>query len=98
MSAIFGLAEGFASAAPATHASAVTPSDTADLAYVTTSLWLGGIAASATLAVIMAGGERVTYTFGNAAALAPLTFPIRVSRVLATGTANIANIVAQWSA
>jgi hypothetical protein len=81
---------------PAIHAALVTTSDTADLAHVTTSLWLGGIAASATLSVIMAGGETVTFTFGNSAALAPLTLPVRVSRVLATGTANISNIVALW--
>jgi hypothetical protein len=97
MAATIGLSGSPTNRDPAMHAAVVTPSDTTDLTYATTSLWLGGIAASATLSVIMAGGDKVTFTFGNAAALAPLTFPIRVTRVMATGTANIANIVALWS-
>jgi hypothetical protein len=96
MAAVLGFPEGNVPAS-ASHAASVTPSDTSDLAYVTTSLWLGGIAADATLAVIMAGGESQTFTFGNAAAMNPFEFRIRVRRVLATGTANISNIVALWS-
>ena len=44
----------------------------------------------------MVGGEQVTFTLQNAAALTvPLLLPIRVTRVLATGT-NVTNIMALW--
>lgn len=97
MTAIYGLAGSAAAQSPAAHSVVVTPSNTTDLNFVTTGLWLGGIAASATLTVIMVGGETTTFTFGNAAAMAPFILPVRVTRVLATGTANIASIVALWS-
>ncbi len=81
---------------PFVHAAVVTPSDTVDLAHATTALWLGTVPISATLAVVMVGGEQVTFTFGNAAALTlPVLLPIRVTRVSATGT-NVTNIMALW--
>jgi hypothetical protein len=74
--------------APARNAAAVTPSDSAPLAYVTKKLWVGG---AGNLAVIMANGETVTYTSVPAGTY----LPIRVSQVKATGT-SASNIVAEW--
>lgn len=70
--------------APYTRAVAVTPSDTTDLAEVTRALNVHkGTGGSTTdLAVIMAGdSSAITLTFAVGT-----TIPIRVRRVLATGT------------
>lgn len=76
---------------PAHHAAAVTPDTNNDLSFVTTALFLN-VAAAGTLIVNMVGGEGpVTFTFANAFTG---ILPIRVTRVLATGTAT--NIVALW--
>lgn len=96
MAAVIDLMGDAAPSDPPAHAAAVTPSDSADLPHVTTRLWLGTLAAGATLAVLMVGGEQVTFTFGNAAALNGQVLEIRAVRVLATGTAGITNIVALW--
>lgn len=75
-------------AAPSSNAAAVTPSDSADLTYVTRELFVGG---AGNVAVIMAGGQTVTLT----GVLAGSVLPIRVSRVKNTGT-TAANITALW--
>lgn len=77
---------------PAVHAAVVTPSDTTDLANVTTGIFVSA-AAAATLAVNMLGGEGpVGFAF---AAGYTGVLPIRATRILATGT-NFTNIVALW--
>ena len=72
---------------PAVHAAAVTPSDSVDLANTSTALYIGG---TGNLTVIMLGGEQVTF-----AAVPVGILPIRVTRVLSTGTAAT-NILALW--
>jgi len=62
-----------------TRAAAVTPSDSADLAYTTKGLWVGGVG---NVKVTMAGGDAVTFT----AVPAGTFLPISVSRVWSTGT------------
>lgn len=64
---------------PGEHAFAVTPNDSADLAYVTRGVYVGG---TGTLKVTMLGGEAVTFT-GLAAGV---IHPIRASRIWSTGT------------
>jgi hypothetical protein len=64
---------------PATRAVAITPSDSVDLANVTRSLYCGG---SGAIALITMGGDTVTFSNVQAGQI----LPIRVSRVLATGT------------
>lgn len=72
---------------PAGRFAAVTPSDGVDLAQVSRALFVG---VAGDLAVIGAGGDTVTF------AHAPVGYhPIRVARVLATGT-TATNIVALW--
>ncbi|MCF7702206.1 hypothetical protein GLR48_23630 [Loktanella sp. M215] len=63
---------------PVSHAFAVSPSDANDLVKVTRALHLGG---AGNLRVIMADGTTVTFT-----AMAAGWHPVRVRRVLATGT------------
>jgi hypothetical protein len=63
---------------PVSHAFAVTPDDSADLTHVTRAFYVGG---GGDLRVVMADGATVTF-----AALAPGWHPVRVRRVLATGT------------
>lgn len=65
--------------APATTAFAVTPNDSADLAEVTRSLFVGGAGA---LSVVMQSGQQVVFQ----GLLAGTVLPVRVSRVRATGT------------
>jgi hypothetical protein len=80
------------SADPAVHAAAVTPSDTVDLTNASTALFLNATAGQ-TLTVIMLGGETgILFTF-----VAAFTgfVPLRVTRVMATGT-NATGIVALW--
>jgi hypothetical protein len=64
---------------PGVSAVAVTPSDAADLAYTTRMLYIGG---AGNLTVKMADGVNCTFT----AVPAGSTLPLRVTRVLATGT------------
>lgn len=64
---------------PATAAFAVTPNDTLDLPEVTRAVYIG---ASGVLAVRMSSGETVTFP----GVLGGSTLPLRIDRVLATGT------------
>lgn len=64
---------------PAAHAFAVTPNDSADLVETTRALYVG---ATGSVAAVMASGSTVTF----AAIQAGTTLPVRVTRVLATGT------------
>lgn len=64
---------------PPEHAIAIAPSDAGDLAAVTRALYVG---AAGNVAVRMAGGGSVTLANVPAGTL----LPIRVDRVLATGT------------
>ncbi|MEK1908183.1 MAG: hypothetical protein AAAB13_20615 [Pseudomonas sp.] len=73
---------------PASNAAAVTPNDSTDLPYTSRALFIGG---AGNVAVIMAGGQTVTFTGVTAGAL----LPIRVSRVLSTGT-TATTITAVW--
>lgn len=71
---------------PASRAAAVTPNDAADLVVHARSLWVGGFG---NVAVVTVGGDTVTFT-GVSGLL-----PVRVKRVLATGT-TATGIVAVW--
>ena len=73
---------------PPEQAVAVAPADARDLACVTRALYVGG---AGDLCVRMLGGAEVTLAAVPAGALLPL----RVTRVLATGTSATA-IVALW--
>jgi hypothetical protein len=73
---------------PADDAVAVTPSDSTDLATVTRALYVGGAGA---VAVQMLGGEEVTF----AAVPAGTVLPVRVQRVMASGT-TATLIIALW--
>ena len=64
---------------PPTHAFAITASNTAGLSYTTRGIYVG---VSGDLAVVMAGGETVTFPSVAAGVLHPL----RCSKVLETGT------------
>jgi hypothetical protein len=80
-----GMAEGLTG--PADNQVLVTPSDSTDLTYVSRAIYVGG---AGTLTVTPAGGgSNVAYTVVAGALL-----PIRVSRVLSTGTTatNIINL------
>ena len=68
------------------RAAAVTPSDT--IVFPASTLYIG---TSGTLAVVTAGGDAVTYT-GMVG-----WFPVKVTRVLSTGT-TAAAIVRHWNA
>lgn len=74
--------------APAREAAAIVPSDGNDLASLPRAIFVG---TAGDLAVTMAGGQSVTLR-GVAAGS---TLPIRVRRVLATGT-TAADLVALW--
>ncbi|MFQ3251793.1 MAG: hypothetical protein ACI9U6_000067 [Loktanella salsilacus] len=63
---------------PVSHAFVVTPDDSADLTHVTRALYVG---CGGDLRVVMADGATVTF-----AALAVGWHPVRVRRLLATGT------------
>jgi hypothetical protein len=73
---------------PASNAAAVTPNDSTDLAAVSRALFVGG---AGNIAVTMAGGQSITFTGVTAGAV----LPIRVSRILSTGT-TATSIVAVW--
>ncbi|MCV2867320.1 hypothetical protein OEW28_01595 [Defluviimonas sp. WL0002] len=74
--------------APAREAAAIVPSDAADLASLPRAMFVGS---AGDLAVVMAGGQSAM--FRNVAAGSLL--PIRVSRVLQTGT-TAGDIVGLW--
>lgn len=64
---------------PAAHAFAVTPNDSTDLSETTRALYVG---TSGSVAAVMASGTTVTF----ASVQSGTTLPVRVTRVLATGT------------
>jgi|DEB0MinimDraft_6_1074348.scaffolds.fasta_scaffold00156_29 hypothetical protein len=72
---------------PFEHAVAVTPSDSADLSLVTRGIYIGSPGA---VKVDMVGSGTVTF-----ADLDIGFYPLRVSRVYATGTAA-SSIIALW--
>ncbi|MEL7393036.1 MAG: hypothetical protein AAFN06_10395 [Pseudomonadota bacterium] len=65
--------------APVTSAETVSPSDTSDLAHVSRAIYIG---VGGELSVQMVSGETVT--FSNV--LAGTWLPLRVGRVMSTGT------------
>lgn len=65
--------------APASKAAAITPNDSADLAFATRAIYVGG---AGNLAVQMQLDGAVTFVAVPAGSI----LPIRVARVLATGT------------
>ena len=73
---------------PAGNAAAVTPHNDDDLLFASRALYIGG---AGNVAVVMAGGETVTFRGLAAGSL----LPVRVTRVLATGT-TATLIVAVW--
>jgi hypothetical protein len=73
---------------PASHAAAVTPSDSADLPTASKRLWVGGAGA---VALVTVGGDTVTY----AGVPAGTYLKVRAARVKATGT-TATNIVAEY--
>ena len=75
---------------PAVHAALVTPNDTTDLTTVSRYV---AISAVGTLKVTTMGGDTVTIPSGALAA--GQMFPLRVSRVWASGT-TATGIVAFW--
>ena len=72
---------------PASHAAAVTPSDTVPLPNASKRLWVGG-AGNVTLVTV--GGDTVTYT----AVPAGTYLAVRAAQVKAAGT-TATNIVAE---
>lgn len=64
---------------PAIHAFAITPNNSTDLDYITRSIYVG---VGGTIAVVMAGGEEVTFVGVQSGSV----LPVRVSRVKSTGT------------
>lgn len=72
-----GLSEGLSG--PADNLVAITPSDSTDLANVSRAIYVGG--AGNIVVTPAGGGSNVTLTVVAGAVL-----PIRVSRVLSTGT------------
>lgn len=64
---------------PARNAVAITPSDTTDLTIATRGIYIGG---AGNVAVIMAGGQTVTFT----ALATGIVHPLSVARVKSTGT------------
>ena len=74
--------------APPEHGAAVTPDDGRDLAAVTRALYVGG---AGDLAVWMADGTLLAFGAVPAGTL----LPIRVVRVLATGT-SATRVVGLW--
>ncbi len=75
-------------ASPYDNAAAITPSDTADLAYATRAVWCG---AAGNITVTMLGGGTVTLHHD-----AHRLLPIRITKVWETGTTNNTNLVALW--
>lgn len=73
--------------APATHAAAVTPSDTVAFSIVCRRLWIG---TGGNVTLITAAGETVLYVVPTGAYL-----HVMASQVNATGT-TASGIVAEW--
>ncbi|HEX5305756.1 MAG TPA: hypothetical protein VFW82_06715 [Dyella sp.] len=73
---------------PATDAAAITPSDTTDLTNTTRAIYVG---TGGDLKVKMRGGQTVTFK----AVPQGSTLPLRVLRVLSTGT-TAADLVGLW--
>lgn len=73
---------------PASHAAAVTKSDSADLPTASKRLWVGG---AGNIALITVGGDTVTYTSIPAGTY----LNVRAARVLSTNT-TATNIVAEY--
>ena len=74
--------------APAEGAAAVTPNDSTDLTTLSRALYVGS---GGSIAVVVADGSTVTFV----GVLSGSVLPVRVSRVLATGT-TATNIVALY--
>ncbi len=72
---------------PASNLSAVTPDDAADLPQVCRAL---NVAVSGTVAITTVAGTTATVYVA-----AGIAFPVRASRIWATGT-SATNIVAMW--
>lgn len=73
---------------PAPNAAAVTPSDVTSLQNVSRSIYVG---TGGDVAVVMVGGQTVTFPAVPNGAL----LPVRVKQVLSSGT-TASNIVALW--
>jgi hypothetical protein len=74
---------------PASHAAAVTPSDSTPLAFASKRLWIGS---AGNVTLITVGGETVTYT----AVPAGSYLQVRASYVKATGTTSGIVIVSEY--
>lgn len=70
---------------PAIHAFSITPNNNTDVAYLTRSIYVG---VGGSIAVVMAGGEEVTFVGVQSGSV----LPVRVSRVKSTGT-NATNMI-----
>lgn len=81
---------------PAPHATAITPNDSASLSKTAARLLLANFGAgAAAIRVTTAGGEDVTIALGTPGVAGLLMMlPIQVTKVWATGTANITTILA----
>lgn len=77
---------GLSLSSPAVSAFAATPDDGADLPATTRAVWVGG---AGDLAVRMASGDDVVIPTATG------MLPIRVDRILATGT-TASGVVALW--
>lgn len=73
---------------PCDNAAAVTPSDSADLAYISRAIWVGGAGA---INVVLAGGQTVLF----AGIAAGTLLPLRITRVLASST-SATSLVVIW--
>jgi len=73
---------------PAEHAAAVTKSDSTTFDDITRAVWVG---TAGDIAVLTKGGETVTFANVPSGSL----LPIRVSKVLSTGT-DASDIVRLW--
>lgn len=71
------------------HGATITKSDSANLPNVAQALYVGG---AGDVAVVTAGGEQLTFV----AVPAGTTIPIRVTKVLSSGT-SASNIVGLWN-
>lgn len=76
---------------PIENGFAVTPSDSADLSYVTRSVYIGGAGNLRVTLKGMATGTYVTYT----GMLVGVSYPIRATRIWATGT-TATNILGEY--
>lgn len=74
--------------APASHAAAVTPSDTLALPFASKRLWVGG---AGNVKLTTVGGDTVTYT----AVPAGTYLQVRAAQIFATLT-TATNIVAEY--